>query len=211
MSRVQLALTGLVLFCVGGLVGAAVVNKPPPPVATTSHVKQDAALASIAAHEARTDDNASVFRVLPEVKITKRKTTYRPPVPQLPPFPGSPQVCNCPNVGVIASVEETTTEMGKGTEAINTASTSNVKSAAASSLQLRLDQNLTTKPTQAPASRLSLGLGVSTQLTDPADKAKLGAAASVGFRIFNNGGLRITTDLPLHAPVRASLMWEWRP
>lgn len=211
MSRVQLALAGLVLFCVGSLVGAAVVNKPPAPVATTSHVEQSAKLNEIGAHEARQDDVASVFRVLPEVKVTKRKTTYHPPAPQLPPLPGSPPICNCPTTGAIASVEETTTETGKGSEAINTASSSSVASATAKASEAKATQDLTTKPTQAPEPRWSLGLGASTQLTDPTDKTKLGAAASVGFRIFNNSGLRITTDLPLHAPARVSLMWEWRP
>lgn len=196
-----------VIAAVAILYAVEVSSRPqPPPVATASIAKQDATLAKIATHEARSDDVASVFRVLPTVKETKRKTTYHPPAAQLPPFPGSPPICNCLTTGAVASVEETVTETGKGSEAINAASKSQASGALVLNSQSSSLQSDSAKPLPPPPKpRWTLGLGLSTQATEP---TRAGLAGSVGFRIFNNSGLRLSTDLPLHAPARFSLTWE---
>lgn len=207
MTRTQLALAGLMLFCVGGLIGAALVHKSPPPVTTATHVEQDAKLDQIAKLEERKEDTSSIFRVLPEIKVTTKKTTYHKPEPKLPPFPGSPMVCYCPE-SAIASVEETTSETGKGSESINAGSSTEKSSAVALQATSKSVIDETMKPLQAPPeSRLSLALGVSTQITD---KSNLGLSGSAGLRIYEAWGLRANVDVPLNEPARASLLIERR-
>lgn len=192
MNRLQLALAGLAIFALGGTLGAIFGKKPPPPVAVASLQEQDARLSEIGAHEARTDDAASVFRVLPAVKETKRKTTYHPPAPQVPPFPGSAPICNCP-APAIASVEETITETGNGSEAINASSKSQVTDATARAAQSSAKIQRVEVPVKMDLPRLTLGPGVGVK---PGDDKRIVAALALDLRITDDDYLSLVLSAP---------------